>query len=244
MSVEFDPIDKDLEAYLAGKMSEAERKRWDEKLQVDPALMARLKTHLSAQVSVLASAYDTEFDELRSRFQPGEGVVRPFFTAQRMGLIAAGVLALAVAAFLLFRPKGISEQEAFLAYYAAPPAPATMRDEAMSNFTLLKQAHAAFNQKDYQTALEGYTQYLADTTDPNTEFFQAIARLETDQDSSAIQQLEQLTVNQQEVDWYLALAYLKIARPEEAQAQLAKITANPQHFFYAKAQKLREEWQP
>ena len=85
---------------------------------------------------------------------------------------------------------------------------------------LLKNGMDAYDQKDWKNASKYLSDYLKNNDDPQVRFFLSVSQLFDNQDDKALNGLLGITDSQNfpqsEVQWYLALAYLKNDMPNEA----------------------------
>jgi len=103
----------------------------------------------------------------------------------------------------------------------------------------LNDAQKAFNEKDYDKAIISFEK-VTDLTNPELQYFYAIALIETNHFRNAEIYLNNIksgtSVYKDKAIWYLALSYLKQKKFDECKTYLKQIPGDAED--YAKAQEL------
>ena len=92
---------------------------------------------------------------------------------------------------------------------------------------LRSRAFTAYENKEYTTALELFSQLKIEQDDPYIQFYEANLRMQLNQHAKAIPLLKGYIVNNGKLAdramWYLALSHLKLGEVEQSRTQLNKL---------------------
>ena len=221
-------LDKELlEGYLWGRLSEEERKQFEQARASDPEFAAlveeeeSLRTFLQAQkdrerVRNATDALGKEFFPTMRRSSPG---IRRF-----LGPITIAATVLIAALLVWFWAFPDSPQSLYQAFAVHDALDLSERD-GPGSFAEVEQL---FNRGDYAAAIPSLVALQAeDKTDLEVEKALGIAYLESGQLEQALAIFTSLAVTdsayQQDAVWYTALTYLRMENKEEAAAWLKKI---------------------
>ena len=192
-------------------------------------------------------------EELNSSFSlQNTKSIRPYFA------IAAAVTLLMAASITiyLFTKSDISNQELYQAYLTDFEPDIFVRgDEVVSDSVVawLESGFAAFENKDFSTAVRNFQKIAADDSldslldrrqQANLFIGLGVANLSLNNLSDAETNFQSVLDNPLYAEygqWYLALLYLKNDETEKARSMLDDITTDPDHFFFDRAQKLGSE---
>ncbi len=188
---------EELQLYLEGELSEAQRLAFEQRIAADPDLEERVHLHqrleahgfadpveqsIEAELRVLMEdRQEQEGDEvLEDERSEAQGKKRrsPFGT---IWLVAAGIALLAAVSFFLFRPGSpVSHEELFAMQYAPYDASKELRTDANIPTDLLEPAFAHYDKGDYQSAREAFEQILLKyPSHPRATFYLGLCQLET-----------------------------------------------------------------
>lgn len=246
-----------IDRFLRGQLDHTERVAFQERCESDPEFAAEVKRHVMAEATARRAAREQRRAHFNAIYDqeatPSRGVVR------RMWPYAVAVAAAVALLLLVFWPSSQTSQALYLAYQEAPqPASFYKGEPTGSDLTL---ALEAYNQADYQTAIDRLEQQLSDSVvrRPNTLHFylglsylfafDQAANTDPSPDASylpqaiqALQQVEAGSAYGQQAQWQLALAYLRANRSEEARRLLRNIVDHQGHYKQATAQKMLADW--
>lgn len=241
-------LQNQIERYLLNKMTEEETMIFSEKINGDPLLKNEVElTALIigatkkvgekkdlADIDVLRNASSTEIQMLTKRKK-----VNPFLKTMFWVTSSAAVILVAVVLFNFNKQNNYTE-ELFASYYQ-PYVDETEFDRGGSDLSkedavFLTDALSLYNNKKYAEALTVFDQ-ISDDNQHTVSIFKAVCLLETGKAKQAVQLLETaLSENgegweyYQDAQWYLALAYVKSRRIEDA-VNLLKIIKEENKFY-------------
>jgi tetratricopeptide (TPR) repeat protein len=251
-----------IENYLGGNMSAAEADDFNRQIESDPdlraevMLSAEINFHLSEQLSD-SEIPDNEYSRnLKTYFQSAEAkevkakldkvreeYAREGVTTNRpkFYLFAAVLTFLIITTVGMFFFRGIDSSELYTAYYSEQDVPSVV---TRGDVSALKEGAAAFQKKDYQTAMEFLDEYFEGNNDinPSVYIYSGVTRLELGKEMEAISEFDKL-ISSNSLDsskglWFKALAYLKMDDIAEAKKVLETITSSSSNFNYEKAKEL------
>lgn len=152
--------------------------------------------------------------------------------------------ACAIAAFLVFgifmfsklSTKKDDHRDLYVTYKDWSDLPSlTLRGDANN----LVKAEKLFRQKNYTEALTLFKKYQKEnntTINWQALLYTGIAQLETNQNEAAIASFEKLknssSLDANKAYWYLALAYLKTNKPNNALKELRQLSKDPDNYKY------------
>lgn len=229
------------ESYLANEMPAEEKILFEEKLQNDAKFKEQFNLYKETTqfLSHKFSAQTIDFkDNLKSiskehfadTNQSKSKVIafKPWYYA----VAACLIIALGIFTFTNNDPKYGDYSQHESAHFVE-------RGDADIN---MKDAQEFFNTKQYQKAIVSFEK-IEDLTNPELQYFYAIALIETDHYRNAELYLNNIksgtSVYKEKANWYLALSNLKQKKIEECKTYLNQIPAEAED--YPKAQKLLKD---
>ncbi len=218
---ELDTITRDL---LKGKFNEERRNSW--------------KSKLAAQHDVERTSSATTI-EMKPK---DRGRLRPLYIISAI----AATIALLLVVLPLFQSSGTSPQQLAMEYLEKPFPHNAVRGDEVSTTRL--RATEAYNEQNFGAAMQQYNTLIAsEEAEVGDYFYLGLSELYTEQYPLAVQHLEQAQALaasgkefQQEIDWYLSLAYLQAEHTAKAKTLLQQIVNNKQ-WKQADAIKLLEQ---
>ena len=249
-----------IEQYCWDQLSEAERSQVLQRSADEPEFARELQL----QQRLMAVVSQQQEQSLRTLMQEEETLYKknpektfkPFSFGQKVRTLwpyaAAASIALMLALWWALRPPrpGINEQ-LFMAHYEPYRNLIQPVDRSSPPTDLMGQGLAAYEQQDFQQAVETFTQILENDLDSNKDlfFYRANAYLGLENTSPARQDLtpflnDSLHRFHAPSLWYYALSFLQEGNLEEARKQLEIIAADPSHYKQEKATALLEELSP
>lgn len=222
------------EKYFQGKLRPEEHQELAEKRQ-DPNFEAEFQSY---QRAFRAIQHQGEA-ELKARLQAKEKNRNDKPAKQHIRQLARRVLQIAAVLFvtllatLLWNRKTTTND--YLTDYFSPAlntALPSLRGNTNPNIdTPFQQALMAYNQRDYQKAIEYFQHTNADSLQETATFYQANAHLALANSQAAIPLLQKLTNTnnnfQYQSRWYLALAYLDKGNIQSAKTLLQALSMEP-----------------
>jgi len=231
---------KQLEAYLANKLSPEEAKTFERELQNDPELAQMHREYQLAMDTVDQALAD----EIRSELnQPA--AKSTFFNRNRYAIrgAVAAIIVLAILYVVVLAPGGknsySSPQALAQSTYSLPENPQQTMGDSEENWAA---GSRHFEKGEYQQAIQDWEQIQ----DPNAEqmYYQAHAYYKAGDYDQAISLFLLLTKGSSaysfQADWYLALSYLTSGKTSHGKQKLEEIIQNPDHPYGNSASEMLE----
>jgi len=219
----------ELNKYIAGELSEAERSAFAERIKNEPELQNELEWQ---QETTAFLQRRKGGEELKKTFSNMEN---DFFNVEKtetkivgMGrkrwLGIVGVAAAAALLFFIFNPFASPD---LYQQYSKPTAISLLNKSDV--VASAREAEMAFNTGDYKKAYAFLSAYLSENKDDLQAFLaKGIAAIEIGNYKEAEQILKSIsegkTSLKEEGTWYLALMYVKKGEIEKAKEELKKIS--------------------
>ena len=238
------PTQQQIENYLLGLLTEAERKALEAQLEQQPELKEELKIQqlILDQVEAIGDrAMKKKLLAIKAKrkIKGGGSRLRTLF---RLGIAAAVVATLVIAYSLLSSPP--DPQQLFADHYEAYPLPFASREVGEEEIARLG---GLYRQKNYQAALPLIEQLLiTNPQDSRLLLARGICQLNLGELKESIKSFN-LLINQQDplyldqARWYSALAWLKLDQPAESEKILTIIAEDPEAFYHQKAKELLKD---
>lgn len=229
-----------IDDYLNGRLQGERRAAFEARLQGDPAFAEEVEGYRQARAAIRAAGRR----ELRAAVDEayGQWEGRPRLQRWKRGLaIAAALLLLVAAPFVIrfFSPP--SPQGLYADYFELPPAPALRTgDAADAWYDLVGAYHAG----EYERVARELPALLQDTSFDRPAqgfFYLGVSQLMLDRPAAAAESFRLMPATsslEQERTWYLALALLRSGAEEEAAAQLQEIAGAAEHYKKEEARRL------
>ena len=230
-----------IEQYLAGTMSEAEKLAFESELQESSSLAREVERHQTAH-RLLSDEKKIELRNLLETVGQEYTSTPPsnpkFSVAWRWA--AALLVLVGIAASLWWLVPFSQQGDLYGEFYETYPVYSLQRQTPSENTELFDQAMELYIKKDYVSAAEKLQEVLETENEPMTRFYLGICRLELNQESKAIEQFQSIIDQgdnffESQSQWYLALTYLKLKQPEEAEPLLQSMAKDGFHPYQAKA---------
>lgn len=220
-----------IDRYLSGETNPAEREAFEKKLLNDPALRAQLTRVKLAIEGIQANGFREKIALLHENYIE-EKRTRNLF--KYISGIAASLVILAAAAYLLI----LQNQRAnYYSYFAPYPAPINVRG---GNGNLQHEAMVFYQHEEFSKAIEAFNHVAAVDKNEEIEFYLGVSLLGNKKPAEASVIFEKLMLNsthyEQAARWYLALSYLGLNKQDKAKSLLLKIRESDYQFD--RAQKL------
>ncbi len=241
------------EAYTENTLPEADRQALERQLAIDAALRAELNEYQQFRYSIESVALRQQLERIHTQLDwQGELDNRPPIPRQprlsRLRLVWAGVmLAVLLAGFSLYwatLPPALTPAEKV---YSSVYRPEPSIRGANGCGPELASGIRFYRMGNYSQAVNQFDQLPANN--PCVLYYRGIANLALDNTKMAIAQLEEaiaqppsvIDLTFQKSQWYLALAYLKANRPDDAQTHLLIITQQLDNPFRSEARRALTE---
>ena len=240
-------MEKDIELienYLSGSLSEQDKATVEERLKGDTAFARRFKIVKDSYVALDPEIQALE-EDLKSIYLEHQQESTPI--SWRLSYsIAASLLVLSMAFLGYFMwVQNPGPESLYLSYLEIPANNIVTRGELGDN--ALKRGMEAYEEQDYQTALDQLQEVLKEN--PGHEgalFYSGICELLLDHDQNALVLLkafEGMTSSEYytAAQWYLGLAYLKMNDPQTASEILTRLQQQGNGKYAAQARDLLKE---
>ncbi len=200
---------------------------------VDKMEEAEIRHSLLLEEEVFYSHEEFERDQLQETAQKGR--FKRIASVKNIS-IAAGVLIFVFAAvFLLDRPKSYN-LVIFEQYFELPNWENDFGDSENPKLEKLKIAREMYESGQFDNSIENINQFLLGANTRTQHFaeanyYKSMMLIALEKEKEAISELKLLnakisSISQQQIDWYLALSYLKLSQRKETKFHLKKIIEN------------------
>lgn len=240
-------ITDNLVQYLDNEMTDAEKQAFEKLLQQDAVLYERYQFLFIAKQAIRAkglkekvSALHKEYIQTQQQSEPEViNISRKSSSFFKNFMRVAAVFIIAIAGYGIFEFSSTNTNAVFNNNFVAYNLPVTR------GATDHKLIDSLYNARNYNAVVNAFR--ITNEKKQEDYFLAAQAYLQLNKTAEAINSLQQVEKmnaesNQQyfieETDYYLALAYIKAGKINEAQNQLNKITSNKHHLFYDKARNI------
>ena len=233
-----------IEQYLNDEMSPQERKDFESRLSADEELRKDLELYNSINTTMSASpnedALRKTLEQMNKKYFAGSAGVRKISFKKWLAIAASLIVIIAIGFYFL---SGKPSAEKLYAQYAQHDAlNIQLRGNAADS--IKDKAAAAFNNKDYSTALPLLESSLQQQpADAPIQFSLAICYLETTKYNEAEKIFLQMEAGQSAyadaAKWYLALTALKQNDLVKCRSRLNSIASSSA--YYTKAKELMEK---
>lgn len=234
-----------LNRYLDGELSDADKLAIEQNLQTDAAFKARLQNLVVAREAIKSTGLKNRIADIQRVFKAENAVtetakvvpMKPRKPIRAM-LSAAAAVVVIVAGYTIFQLVATSNQSVYERYYVQYHLPVQRGDET-TDATTIDSLYSAGN---YNQLASVYATLQQPTQ--KEHFLAGMAALNVNQPANAVTSFEKLRqVNQQssdklfeqESDYYLALAHIKNGNIDAAEKLLQQIKQNPNHLYYKNA---------
>ena len=238
MSENFTNIER-LVRYLDNEMSEEERNSLESELAENSELQTELNVVRASQKAVRHYGITTNVSKLHKEMmeelkQPSTHKAVKSYVVRMLSSplkIAAAVVVIIFAA-VIFEYVSLSSQSVFSSQYIPFEVPNLRGD------TVERTSIDYYRQKKYDLYINEFKKIVNPSADE--EFMAGTSYLELGQPQKAIEALQRLqsadqsVFQQQEADYYLALAYLRNNDPSRAYTIFKKIRNDENHSYYNK----------
>ena len=240
----FDRFDQ-FEAYTDNVLPADQRQLLEQQLAVDATLRAELNEYRTFRHSIEAVKLKQQLERLHSRLEQKGALDNrpqpvPSARSRRSRLTWIGAALLLLAGFgLYWLTRSTPAEQTFVAFYRPEPVARGLADCGPE----LTPGLQAYRVGAYRQAVIDFGKIPANQ--PCVLYYRGVSHLALGNAENAIAELEQAVASQtgtpgltrQKADWYLALAYLKANRIDQARNQLQSISNQPGHPFQAVSRK-------
>ncbi len=244
---------ENIDRYLRDEMSTSERLAFESKVSQDAALQRELDLHRDLMAGMEYHYNASLKRKLQAREEASTPthtpVAKPASRGRRFFLVSMGIAATFLILFIggyFYLSSTTAPTEFYYAYYQPYPniINPVERSGVMPEDTLAR-ALIAYERGDFQQAIQMF-QEAKNELSPGHQFYLALSHLESGNQLSAIEHLQEVIIAQDDTFylpalWYQGLAHLAAQQPEEAKEVLGKLLEEEDSTYYAKAQKILSE---
>lgn len=234
--------------YLANELSPQERNAFEQEMENDPFLMEAIEGLSMVNNQWSMDAIEKVEEEVNHKIdmkinEPKKGkVVSMSFFRYAAAACIIGIIGFA-SYKMIFVTKQLDEQAIYASYFKPLTNPdATVRGE--NGATDESQAIQAYEKEDYFEAVNAYQKLVANNPDNvKNNLFLGISFLGTNQPKKAIDVLNKITTSEEfhfDIQWYLALAYIKNKELQNAQTTLSNLTKE-ENYYQKEAQEILDK---
>ncbi len=215
-----------IEAYLLNTLDAARREAFEREMEADERL--RNEVHLQRRLTAVAEVSSYKGEKQEQKEQARSAVVKklPHFA----WYAAAAVVIVAVTWF--YRDSTPSAEKIYARYFIADPGLPVVMSSADDHYDFY-DGMVSYKEGDYSRAVEIWKKvYLENAANDTLQYFIGMAYLNSN-DGDAVDYLLPVAGNdssrwQSKAIWYLALAYVKFGRKEDAAIWLKKLGSDEQ----------------
>ena len=217
--------------YLSGTLSHEAQQQFNHLMATDAnfkkevEFQSNLKTVISKEEQEATKRALTEYE---NEFKNSSSFNR------KSWMVAASVIMLLGFSFLWLNSGSIDNNALFEDYFEPYRNVVQPVVRGEQNMDSKSKAFEAYENKDYQTALDYFNVALEEKNEAVIKLYKGITQLQLDNIEDAIvifEELENLPNNlEAQHNWYLALAYLKNNELENAKATLQKLNSRDSAF--------------
>lgn len=229
-----------IKRYLANELSNDERYAFELEMENDPFLKDAIdgfeksdESWTTKKLDALEENLHTQIDKKVTETESGKKVFFMQFIRYAAAACIVGIVAFATWRFAFQKTASIDEQ----AIYAANFKPLTNPDGIVrgeNDSTLESKAADAYEKEDYFGAVNYYEKLVAaNPSNVKNNLFLAISFMATNQQKKAIDLLTKITDSEEfhfDVQWYLALAYLKNKDIQNASVHFQNLTKETNYY--------------
>lgn len=261
-----------IEAYLKGQLDEKAKQKMEEKIHSSPSFAAEVEAYrplIEGFNALELEHFEEQMAQWERKHQQG-GALKVVGKAQSksnrrwLSIAAAIALLLIPAGILLFNNAdqagaavANNELEAFEQYFEPTPYQLVSRtaispdeDEEKARLeAILNNAISAYNAKEYSTAIDLFSAYVAEKPESmHINFFLGVSYLAENQIDPAKAIFNELIKHKHnmyhdQAEWYLALAELKSENLKQAMRLLRRMKRKDAHYCNKEATELYEKLQ-
>jgi pentatricopeptide repeat protein len=245
-----------IEKFLEGKMSEEEKKEFENKLNLDQSLNAMMTDVNLLVEGIKMSAAQTSKEEKSDRLKffaeindiekhafeipEPEARVVPMYRKPWVLSAAASVMLLVTLTFYLMRDQTPINEQLYAAYFEPFDSPGSGLTRGTNEVTIKTEAYQAYDNGNYKVAAQLFEQIISEKEDAIAQLCLGNAYLKQNDFVKAEKIFTEMLTKHSELltqaKWYLALTYLKENKLERAKAILWQISKSST--YGEKAQKL------
>lgn len=237
-----------IESYVEGTNSAEEKREFENDLEENPDLQEEYQAYLATKKAIdefVKEEILAKLDEIAQRKPVPE--VKVLGLTRRTWAMAAGVLILIGALMFLYGHQEYSDDRLFAKQYERPSWDSNRGDQP-TNSTYDK-AISSLQNNEVEEAADQLSKVGRDDEAYNVALYvMAHLQLQADAGEEAVETFNALKQQndkryQENVDWFLALAYLKVGEESMVDQQINTILQNEQHPYYQDALTLRSRLQ-
>ena len=231
-----------IEKFLEGKMSDDEKKEFENKLKLDQPLSAMI-TDMNLLVegikmSAAESSKEEKLDRLKffnqineiekNAFEISDARIVPMYRRPWILSAAASVILLVTLTFYFMREQTPIGEKLYTAYFEPFDSPGSGLTRGTNEVTLKSRAYEAYDNGNYKVAAQLFEQITREKEDAIAQLCLGNSYLAQNDLNKAEKVFTEMLTKQSELitqaKWYLALTYLKENKMERAKATLWEIS--------------------
>lgn len=222
---------ENIEKYIPGELFGDELKKFEVKLKSNKELYDEFILHTQINMALK----EEDIIQLRNKLEDIYSKViykreRIIKLSRNIALAASVALIFTFGGIYLYKNEKLTNQQLFTAYYSPYESIENSRELSSATKSLIEQALAEYEEKDYTAAQSHFNDILKTNPDCSTAlFYSSISELETGNINDAIIKLEHLltlkdSLFNDQAEWYLGLCYLKSGNTDKAKIIFDKIS--------------------
>lgn len=223
-----------IEKYFSKQLSEAELLEFEKEYQSNAdfkeeidflkSLQSVSETEDNAQFKTQLTSYEAEFSK-----KP-----HPIFTRWLKPLIAVAAILIVALSYNLFMNKNLNHDALYTTYFEPSKNVSAPIVRSDSNDKIIHNAFIAYSEADYKQAIPLFDQAFQNTQNSELLFYKGNSLLALNETDEAIdtfkKHLSYSDILTNRTHWYLALAYLKKEKIDEAKQELYLLINSAESF--------------
>lgn len=215
-----------LDAYFERTLSDEEEREFQRLMQED----AGFRDEFAFRQELRQALRRQEREELRNLLTGHAGKSRQFSVRRYIPVMVAATIVLLVAiGYLIMKDTVRPDPTAlYLAYFEPYENVIHPIERGNPVQDLVSRAFYAYENENYEEAIELFGQLAVQEPDPYIDFYNGIVLLQLDRDQEAVARFQEYLGSdgplKDRAEWYLALGYLKLGELQKARELLTKLS--------------------
>lgn len=212
---------EEIEAYLLNSMNPADKASFEERIASDPQLQNEIRLQQQLMALAQVASYQPQSKTHSAPAAPIRTISRWWWAAAAFVLIASGIW--------IFQSPTSPQRLANNFFQPDPGLPVTMSSSTQYQFY---DGMVSYKEGDYKKAISTWQSLRQSNQNSDTlQYFLAMAELNQQQYNNALNLLLPLAQSpgewKEKASWFLAITYLQLGQPQNAQPWLQAIPQYP-----------------
>ncbi|MFC2138547.1 tol-pal system YbgF family protein [Bacteroidota bacterium] len=236
-----------IEKFISNELKGEKLAWFQDQLRNNKDFVAQYKLHIDINAAIEEDdimQLRNKLNDIYNNFREKENKTGKILRFKQLSVAAVVFIIIGITGLMiLYKNQNLSSEDLYASYYTPYETIINVRSVDKNMEDKITQAFGYYQEKEYSEALELFNEIL--TEEPNNIFilfYSAIAEMEVGNTTKAIQKLETIINDKnnlfiQQSEWYLSLCYLKVDNKEKATSLLQKIILKD-GYYRAKSEEL------